>query len=146
LSEKKSNPPTKNLEKDAKEKKSARESISLTHVETQRQKVDPSTLGKTLDFQKEFSQAQSKVPSGLTNEKRTILAAFEKKRLQLERVWIIVNKTRESMGLKSIPRVDIKAMLDSLVSEGYLTHEEITYDKQTSDVYILTEKGEDQIV
>jgi DNA-binding MarR family transcriptional regulator len=123
-------------------KQSARDLVNLTHVETQKQKVDRESLADLMNLQQDVDSQQV----GLDQEDHIILGAFEKKRLMLERVWIIVNEARVQMGMEPIKQSDIKVKLDALVDNGYLTHEEVEYDNQTNDVYILTDKGKDEIL
>lgn len=130
----------KSLEKE-KDRKAAKDFVNLTHVETHKQKVDKEALAKVLNFQAEKS-TQSAAPSILTADDRVILGSFLKKRMQLDRIWITFNQTRSQMGQEPMKRVELKVRLDELVKLGYMTWEEIEYDNQKSDVYILTEKGE----
>ena len=123
------------------DKKPARELVTLSHVETQKQKVDRESLAHLLNLQQEVSSEQPVLDS----DDRIILGAFEKKRLMLERIWIIVNETRVNLGMEATKQSDIKARCNALVENGYLTHEEVEYDNQVNNVYILTEKGSDEI-
>lgn len=124
-----------------KDKKAAKDFVNLTHVETQKQKVDKEALTKVLNFQAEKTTLGASPPI-LTADDRVILGSFLKKRMQLDRVWITFNQTRSQMGKEPMKRVELKVRLDELVKLGYMTWEEVEYDNIKNDVYILTEKGE----
>jgi hypothetical protein len=130
-------------DKEEEKKKVARDFINLTHVETHKQKINPTDLAGVLNIKKEYDthhQADLALDT-LSNDDKVILAAFEKKRMLTERIWIIVNQSRVQINLLPIKLEDLKHKLTQLTEMGYLLHEQIPYEKSTNDVYILTEKG-----
>lgn len=130
-------------DKEAEKKKVARDFINLTHVETHKQKINSTELAGVLNIKKEYdtNRRADLALDTLTNEDKVILAAFEKKRMLTERIWIIVNQSRVQMNLTPIKLEDLKQKLSQLTEMGYLLHEQIPYEKTTNDIYILTEKG-----
>jgi len=125
-------------------RKAAKEFVNLTHVETKKQQVDTTELSGLMAVKKNYD-AEVTAKFNLTAEDRAILSSFQKKRMMLERVWIIVNQSRTQMGLSPIKLSDIKQELDDMVKAGFLDHEEVEYEQKKNDVYILTEKGEEEI-
>lgn len=125
-------------------RKAAKEFVNLTHVETKKQQVDTNELSGLMAVKKNYD-AEVTAKFNLTAEDRAILSSFQKKRMMLERVWIIVNQSRTQMGLSPIKLSDIKQELDDMVKAGFLDHEEVEYEQKKNDVYILTEKGEEEI-
>jgi hypothetical protein len=130
---------------DQEEKKSGRETINLKHVETKKQVVDKEKLAD-LFMVKDRYEADRQTDLKLTNDDKTILSSFQKKRMMLDRIWIIMNQSRTSMNIEPIARDDLKAQLLKLVDLGYLTHEVVEYNLETNDVFILTEKGEEELI
>lgn len=126
-------------EKEGLAKKPAKEEINLQHVETKKQEVGD--LSKESELLKLKEMETSKTLSSL---EKTILNAFQKKRMILTRIAIVVNEGRLAINQEKIPMADLKAILDILVNKGYLTHEIIEYDGQKNDVYVLTEAGEQE--
>jgi hypothetical protein len=133
------------LDKEEEKKKAAKDFVNLVHVETKKQTVDAQALAAALTIKHEHDiQAKAGFKSeGLHPEEQALMASFEKKRMILDRLWITLNQSRAQTGLPPIKRDDVKEMLDRLVTLGYLTHESVAYDKQTNEIYILTEKGEE---
>jgi DNA-binding MarR family transcriptional regulator len=135
----------KDDEKDREERrKAAKEFVNLTHVETKKQEIDSAELSGLMAVKKNYD-AEVTAKFNLTAEDRSILSSFQKKRMMFERLWIIVNQARTQMGLTPIKQTDIKQKLDDLVEAGFLDHEEVEYEQKKNDVYILTEKGEEEI-
>ena len=128
-------------------KKTSREIPQLSHVETKKQEVDHMALSDAFKLKEDYEQ-QHKIELGsnaLSAEDHTILVSFEKKRMLLDRIWIIVNQARAQMQLDPLKRDEIKSKLLRMVDLGYLTYEEIPYEKQVNVVFVLTEKGQDLI-
>lgn len=138
---------SKKPDKNEKEKKPAREAVNLTHVETQKQQVDKAKLANLLSLQQQRN-AQTTQAKTLSPDQQTILRSFQKDRLLLDRIWIIVNQTRQSLALEPLKRVEVKDLCEQLVEEGYLYFEQVTdpMTKNVNEVYILTEKGKDEII
>lgn len=138
-----------NVEENKKKGKPAKEVVNLTHVETHKQKIDRESLADLFSLQKEKEMKGIKEQiQEIDVEDKNILMAFQKKRLLLDRIWIIVNQTRTQLNLEPIKRADLKIKLDHIVELGYLTHEEIedSMTQKMNDVYVLTDKGQDEIV
>jgi len=129
------------------QKKTSREIPKLTHVETKKQEVDPNSIADAIQFQKAHDIAQkTKLDAeAITSADKSLLTGFEKKRMLLDRIWIIANQARAQMQLEPLKREEIKHQLMRLVDLGYLTYEEIPYEKSVNEVFILTEKGEEII-
>ena len=117
----------------------AKEMVELTHVETKKQEVSKETLELVQSL-----KAQGIELGGsdyLSNDELTILEAFEKRRLFLERIAIIVNQGRATLGMEGFKKSELEGILNSLISKGFLETQEVN-DKT---VYILTEKGKERI-
>ena len=117
----------------------AKDVVQLKHVETKKQEVSKETIQLA-----ESLKAQGKILEGtdeLSNDELTILEAFEKKRLFLERIAIIVNQGRVTMGMEGFKKVELEAILNSLIAKGFLESQVVN----EKTVYILTEKGKERI-
>ncbi len=131
-------------EKKKDESKAAKDFVNLTHVETKKQKVNYDGMIDALS-QKEAYDEQLQFRQKLTSDEQAILTAFQKKRMLLDRIWIITNQSRIQMGLDVFKREEIKKTLDNLVTLGYLKFEAVEYESKINDVYILTELGKEQV-
>jgi hypothetical protein len=127
-------------EKENADKKSARDTVDLTHIDTKKQEVGDLSKESALLKIKELESTKT-----LSSLEKTILNAFQKKRMILTRIAIVVNEGRLAMKQESIPMADLKAILDIMTSKGYLTYELVEFDGQKNDVYILTEEGEQEM-
>ena len=125
--------------------KAAKEFVDLVHVDTKKQIIDKSDMADMLNVKKEFD-AQAENVDTLTSDDRSLLSSFQKKRMMLDRLYIIMNQSRKMLGMELFKRDEIKEMLDSMVFSGYLEYKAIEYEGKTNEVYILTEKGEDEIL
>ena len=135
----------KKNEKDKKEDpKIAKDFVNLTHVETKKQKVDYKGMVDILS-QKEAYDEQQQFRKKLNTDEQAIMTSFQKKRMLLDRIWIITNQSRIQMGLDGYKRENLKGILDNLVKMGYLKYEAVQYESKFNDVYILTELGEEQV-
>jgi len=135
----------KKNEKDRKEDpKIAKDFVNLTHVETKKQKVDYKGMVDILS-QKEAYDEQQQFRKKLTTDEQAIMTSFQKKRMLLDRIWIITNQSRIQMGLDGYKRENLKKILDNLVDMGYLKYEAVQYESKFNDVYILTELGKEQV-
>jgi len=135
----------KKNEKDKKEEpKIAKDFVNLTHVETKKQKVDYKGMVDILS-QKEAYDEQQQFRKKLNTDEQAIMTSFQKKRMLLDRIWIITNQSRIQMGLDGYKRENLKGILDNLVKMGYLKYEAVQYESKFNDVYILTELGEEQV-
>ena len=124
--------------------KAAKDFVNLTHVETKKQKVDFSDMVDVLS-QKEAYDEQQQYRQKLTAAEQSILTSFQKKRMLLDRIWIITNQSRIQMGMELYKQEEIKEILDNLVKLGYLKYEVVEYESKINDVYILTELGKEQV-
>ena len=127
-----------------KESKIAKDFVNLTHVETKKQKVDYDGMVDILS-QKEAYDEQQQFRKKLNTDEQAIMTSFQKKRMLLDRIWIITNQSRIQMGLDGYKRENLKEILDNLVKMGYLKYEAVQYESKFNDVYILTELGEEQV-
>ena len=127
-----------------KESKIAKDFVSLTHVETKKQKVDYDGMVDILS-QKEAYDEQQQFRKKLNTDEQAIMTSFQKKRMLLDRIWIITNQSRIQMGLDGYKRENLKEIFDNLVKMGYLKYEAVQYESKFNDVYILTELGEEQV-
>ncbi|MHA1720336.1 MAG: hypothetical protein ACTSWX_13935 [Promethearchaeota archaeon] len=131
-------------EKKKEKAKAAKEFVNLTHVETKKQKVDYKGMVDILSAKEAFDE-QQQFREKLTPDEQSILTSFQKKRMLMDRIWIIVNQSRIQMGLDGYKLDDLKQMLDRLVDLGYLKYEAVEYESKINDVYILTELGKEQV-
>ena len=135
----------KKEEKEEKEEsKIAKDFVNLTHVETKKQKVDYRGMGDILSQKKNYDE-QQQFKQRLTTDEQAIMTSFQKKRMLLDRIWIITNQSRIQMGLDAYKRENLKNILDNMVKLGYLNYEIVEYESKINDVYILTELGEEQV-
>jgi DNA-binding MarR family transcriptional regulator len=125
--------------------KAAKEYVELKHVETKKQSVDKNSLSEMLSVKKQYDEEKSQATT-LNNIDRVILGAFQKKRMMLERLYIITNQGRKQMGLELITKNDIKESCDKMVQSGYFEYQAVEYDNRVNDVYILTEKGQEETI
>jgi len=131
-------------EKKDEKSKLAKDFVNLTHVETKKQTVDYSGMIDILS-QKEKYDEQQQFRKKLNIDEQAIMTSFQKKRMLLDRIWIITNQSRIQMGLDGYKRENLKEILDNLVKMGYLKYEAVQYESKFNDVYILTELGEEQV-
>jgi DNA-binding MarR family transcriptional regulator len=117
-------------------KVSARESVELTKVETRRQEINlsDSDIGMAKKFESEFN------PKGeLTKDEITLINIFEKQKLFLDRIAIMVNQTKNTLNQPLLKKADFEALLDSLVKKGLVASRKAP----AGVVYYLTEAGLD---
>lgn len=117
----------------------AKDLVTLKHVETKKQTVSQETknLASVLKDSGKLKETSDK----LSNDELTILEAFEKKRLFLSRIAIIVNQSRVMMGMEGYKKADLEMILNNLITKGYLDSQMVNENV----VYILTDKGEERI-
>ena len=117
----------------------AKDLVVLKHVETKKQEVSRETkeLAKSLGVQLKIEESSDK----LSNEELIVLEAFEKKRLFLPRIAIIVNQSRVMMGMEGLKKEELETYLNSLIKKGFLESETVN----ERIVYIITEKGRERI-
>ncbi len=120
---------------DHKSKKVAKEMVKLTHIETKKQEVDQETINLAKTLKTQYLKHDSF--ESLTNDELTIIETFEKKRMFLSRIAIIVNQSRATLGLKPFNKAEFEEILGNLIAKGYLATE-IVRDNR---VYYLTERG-----
>jgi len=117
----------------------AKDLVSLKHVETKKQTVSQETknLASALKDKGKLKETSDK----LSNDELTILESFEKKRLFLSRIAIIVNQSRVTMGMEGYKKSELETILNNLIDKGYLESQIVNENA----VYILTEKGEERL-
>ncbi len=117
----------------------AKDLVILKHVETKKQMVsqDAKNLADAIKEIEGFKEKSDE----LTSDELTILEAFEKKRLFLSRIAIIVNQSRVTMGMEGFNKSELEEILNNLIAKGYLESQVVN----DNVVYILTEKGEERI-
>ncbi len=125
-------------------KKSGPEIIKLKHTKTRGQRIDKEGMEDMLKIKKDYDQQVIGDEQKLESFDRVLLSSFQKDRMTLERLLIITNQSRAVMGQETYTKKRIKDHLDKLVDLEYLEHQEVTYENQTNDVYILTEKGKEE--
>ena len=117
----------------------AKDLVTLKHVETKKQAVSQETknLANVLKDSGKLKETSDK----LNNDELTILEAFEKKRLFMSRIAIIVNQSRVMMGMEGYKKAELEVILNNLIAKGYLDSQVVNENV----VYILTDKGEEHI-
>jgi len=117
----------------------AKDLVTLKHVETKKQAVSQETknLASVLKDSGKLKETSDK----LNNDELTILEAFEKKRLFMSRIAIIVNQSRVMMGMEGYKKAELEVILNNLIAKGYLDSQVVNENV----VYILTDKGEERI-
>ncbi|MBN1800542.1 MAG: hypothetical protein JW891_03500 [Candidatus Lokiarchaeota archaeon] len=117
----------------------AKDLVQLKHVEVKKQEVGKETknLAKSLK-EKGISPDGSEK---LTSEEISVLEAFEKKRLFLPRIAIVVNQSRVIMGNEGFKKAELEAILDQLILKGFVETQVVN----DNTVYIITEKGQERI-
>ncbi len=117
----------------------AKDLVTLKHVETKKQAVSQETknLASVLKDSGKLKETSDK----LNNDELTILEAFEKKRLFMSRIAIIVNQSRVMMGMEGYKKAELEIILNNLIAKGYLDSQVVNENV----VYILTDKGEERI-
>jgi len=117
----------------------AKDLVTLKHVETKKQAVSKETknLASVLKDSGKFKETSVK----LNNDELTILEAFEKKRLFISRIAIIVNQSRVMMGMEGYKKAELEVILNNLIAKGYLDSQVVNENV----VYILTDKGKERI-
>ncbi|UCC20839.1 MAG: hypothetical protein JSV62_06045 [Promethearchaeota archaeon] len=120
---------------ETKEKKVAKDLVTLTHVETQKQKISPEARDLAQALKESYLEHDQF--ERLTNDEITILETFMGKRLFLERIAIIANQSRMPLGIPGLKRAELEEIIESLVSKNYI-ESEMVGDKP---VYFLTERG-----
>ena len=126
-------------------KKKHKEMPNLTHVKTKKQTVDKKAIADLLAVQQR-KDAEHQLEQSLTPVEFTILSAFQKKRLLLDNIWIMVNQSQTSMGGDPISRTTLQETLAKLCVKGYLEKNEVDYQGKKNEVYLLTEKGSNEIL
>jgi len=128
------------FQKVADSKKSvAKDSVSLTHVETKKQQVSEETK-KFANLLKEKLVEHDGFEE-LSNDELTILESFMGKRLFLSRIAIIANQSRIPLGIPGFTKQELEKILEGLIKKGYM-ESELVNDQR---VYFLTERGKFRI-
>ena len=122
-----------------------REKPNLTHVETKKQTVDKTAIADILAVKQQYD-AKHTLEQPLSPIEFAILSAFQKKRLLLDRIWIIVNQSRTSLGLEPISRTIMRETLTGLCDKDLLEHLNMKYEGKINEVYLITEKGSEEII
>ncbi len=117
----------------------AKDLVQLKHVEVKKQEVgkEAKNLAKSLKEKGIDPDGSEK----LTNDEISVLEAFEKKRLFLPRIAIIVNQSRVVMGNEGLKKAELEVILDKLIAKGFVETQEVNNNL----VYIITEKGQERI-
>ena len=119
--------------------------LNLTHVETKKQAVDKNAIADILAAQQRYD-AERQLKQPLSPVEFTILSAFQKKRLLLDNIWIFVNQSQTSLGGDPISRTTLQETLAGLCDKGYLEPLKVEYEGKINDVYLLTERGSNEIL
>jgi predicted transcriptional regulator len=121
-------------------RKVARDMVSLKHVEVNAQKTASTGLSDAL------LHHQAMRRPNLSALQAVLLQAFQKKRMDLTRLMIVVNTGRKTSGLPQLTVEEITAELDTLIHGGFLTLQLVEYEGQVNKIYVLTEEGEQFIL
>ena len=114
-------------------------------MKTKKQKVDKKAIADLLALQQR-QDAKHKSEQPLSPVEFTVLSAFQKKRLLLDKIWIFVNQSQTALGGEPISRKKVQEILDGLCGRGYLEPIKVEYEGKINDVYLLTEKGSNEIL
>ncbi len=125
-------------------KKFEREMPELKSVKTRGQRIDQEEMSRLQALKAMANEESMKEEQQLEPFDRVILSSFQKPRMQLERLWIITNQSRQIMGEEPYPQEKIKTHCDKLVILGYLEYQAVEFEKKTNHVYILTDKGKEE--
>ena len=118
-----------------KEKKVAKDLVTLKHVETKKQELSPEARDLAQALKESYLEHDQF--ERLTNDEITILETFMGKRLFLERIAIIVNQSRMPLGIPGFKKAELEKIIEDLISKGYI-ESEMVGDKP---VYFLSERG-----
>ncbi|MFX1419442.1 MAG: hypothetical protein ACFE9N_11025 [Promethearchaeota archaeon] len=118
-----------------KQKKVAKDLVTLTHVETKKQEISPEARDLAQALKESYLEHDQF--ERLTNDEITILETFMGKRLFLERIAIIANQSRMPLGIPGFKKTELEEIIEVLLSKGYI-ESEMVGDKP---VYFLTERG-----
>ncbi len=122
--------------KDKETKTPARENVVLKKVETKRQEVKLSE--KEIGMMKNFEKSVN--PKGdLSNDEITLINILEKQKLEISRIAIKFNQSRQTLAMPLLKAKDFEALIASLTSKGLMT----SRDAPVGKVYYLTEPGLD---
>lgn len=106
-------------------------------------KTEFSTLEEAL--QVKVAQEKRLLGQDLDSDERTVIDCFRKPRLLLERVYIIFNQTRKTLGMDLKKQKDIREILGRLAEKKYIRIEKFIYEGVKKEAFILTEKGKQQL-
>jgi hypothetical protein len=117
-------------------------SFTLKKITLEKKKLDPSFASLEKTLQDKLAQEKKLLGQDLELDERQILDCFEKNRMILERIHIIYNQAKKSMGKPLLTQKEIRLLLESLSFKGYLTVEPFKYENKDMEAFILTEKGQ----
>ncbi|TFF88281.1 MAG: hypothetical protein EU550_01580 [Promethearchaeota archaeon] len=120
---------------EGKEKKVAKEKVSLTHVETKKQEASQETIDLARRLKEQYITHDSF--EKLSNDEITIIESIQDKRMFLSRIAIIANQSRIPMGKEPYKKGELEDILSNLIAKGYVTSEIVGKNR----VYYLTERG-----
>ncbi len=111
------------------------------------EKKDPSQhISLEEALQSKLSQEKRLLGQDLDSDERTIIDTFQtKKRLILDRIYIIFNQTRKNLDLELKTKTQLREKLTTLEEKGYITIESFTYEGEEREAFILTEQGEELV-
>ena len=97
-------------------------------------------------LQSKLAQEKRLLGQDLDSDERTIISMFEfKKRLILDRIYIIFNQTRKNLNLYLKTKTQLREILTSLAEKEYIRIEGFVYNGEEKEAFIITEKGEELI-
>ena len=120
-----------------------RRKIDLKKIVIERKKqddFDKPVLEQTL--QQKLAQEKRLLGQDLEPDEHQVLDCFEKNRMILERIHIIYNQAKKTMGKPLLKQSEIRVLLESLSVKGYLTIEKFRYEDKDMEAFILTDKGQ----
>ncbi|MCP4762305.1 MAG: hypothetical protein GY870_11035 [archaeon] len=112
-------------------------------IQKEEQKIKYSSLEKAL--QAKVAEEKRLLGQDLDSNERTVIECFRKPRLILERVYIIFNQTRKTLGMDLKNQTEIREILGSLSEKKYIRIEKFVYEGVEKEAFILTEKGKQQL-
>ena len=131
--------------KESKETVPARDRVELKKIDTtkQRQEVDEEKISQLMEEKRKADEILKEEDAKLNPLHRMILTSFQKDRMILLQLIIVINQTRKVMGQGLFTEETVKAHCDELVEWGFCTHQSVEFQGKTNEVYIITDKGKE---
>jgi len=121
---------------------------NLENIENNNQTSIDNEIKKDLKFKRKeeelqyiLSKDKKLLGQDLASEEKDVIDCFEKSRMLLQRIYIIYNQTRNTVGVELISEKKIREILENLKNKGYITIEKFNYEGEEKEAFILTESG-----